>query len=211
MVTRMMGYEEKACHCGEESERLSHLSYGEPPVASSLGPSFPSEGSPQPVPIPLLAADVADLEFPVSPSSPGDSDKENSNEGSFESTQQVMTDLVVIQEEEVMDEDAQALPDAMDAEVRSRLFQRCKSKQGPKHFQPYPKGWKADRACQSHSTLRLPTCCERLLALSNPCWTLPVGCSLVHRGQIESTINLYPAKGKAMVMSAATTSLEWPD
>ena len=36
--------------------------------------------------------------------------------------------------------------------------------------------------CQSHSTLRLPTCCERLLALSNPCWTLPVGCSLVHRG-----------------------------
>ena len=36
--------------------------------------------------------------------------------------------------------------------------------------------------CQSHSTLRLPTCYERLLALSNPCWTLPVGCSLVHRG-----------------------------
>ena len=24
-------------------------------------------------------------------------------------------------------------------------------------------------------------------------------------------INLYPAKGKAMAMSAATTSLEWPD
>ena len=62
--------------------------------------------------------------------------------------------------------------------------------------------------CQSHSTLRLPTCCERLLALSNPCWTLPVGCSLVHRGQVESTINLYPAKGKVMAMSAATTSLE---
>ena len=65
--------------------------------------------------------------------------------------------------------------------------------------------------CQSHSTLRLPTCYERLLALSNPCRTLPVGCSLVHRGRIESTINLYPAKGKAMAMSAATTSLEWPD
>ena len=65
--------------------------------------------------------------------------------------------------------------------------------------------------CQSHSTLQLPTCCERLLALSNPCWTLPVGCSLVHRGQIKSTINLYPAKGKVMAMSAATTSLEWPD
>ena len=66
-------------------------------------------------------------------------------------------------------------------------------------------------ACQSHSTLRLPTCCEHLLTLSNPCWTLPVGCSLVHRGQVESTINLYPAKGKVMAMSVATTSLEWPD
>ena len=65
--------------------------------------------------------------------------------------------------------------------------------------------------CQSHSTLRLPTCYECLLALSNPCWTLPVGCSLVHRGRIKSTINLYPAKGKVMAMSAATTSLEWPD
>ena len=65
--------------------------------------------------------------------------------------------------------------------------------------------------CQSHSTLWLPTCYERLLVLSNPCWTLPVGCSLVHRGRVESTINLYPAKGKVMVMSAATTSLEWPD
>ena len=71
---------------------------------------------------------------------------ENSNEGSFESAQQVVTDLVVIQEEEILDKDAQALSDAMDREVRSRLFQRCKSKQGPKHFQPYPKGWKADRA-----------------------------------------------------------------
>ena len=50
-----------------------------------------------------------------------------------------------------------------------------------------------------------------LLALSNPCWTLPIGCSLVHRGRVESTINLYPAKGKVMAMSAATTSLEWPD
>ena len=49
--------------------------------------------------------------------------------------------------------------------------------------------WQCD--CQSHSTLRLPTCYERLLVLSNPCWTLPVGCSLVHRGRVESTINLY--------------------
>ena len=64
MVNRMMGYEEKACQCGEDSGRLSQLSYGEPPVASSSGPSFPSEGSPQPIPVPLLAAVVADPEFP---------------------------------------------------------------------------------------------------------------------------------------------------
>ena len=140
MVNRMTGYEEKACRCGEDSECLSNLSYGEPLVASSSSLSFPSEGSPQPCPIPPPATAVADPEFPVSPSSSGDSDKENGNEGSFESTQQVVTDLVVIQEDEVEDEDAQALSDAMDAEVRSRLFQHCKSKQGPKHFQPYPKG-----------------------------------------------------------------------
>ena len=154
MVNRMTGYEEKACHCGEDSERLSHLSYEEPPVASSSGPSFLSEGSPQPIPVLPPAAVVAGLELPVSPLSPGDSDKENSNEGSFESTQQVVTNLVEIQEEEVLDEDAQPLSDAMDMEVRSCLFQRCKSKQGPKRFLPYPKGWKADHACERRRTFR---------------------------------------------------------
>ena len=54
----------------------------------------------------------------------------------------------------MLDEDAQALSDVMDAEVRSRLFQRCKSKQGPKHFQPYPKGWKADRTRERRQTFR---------------------------------------------------------
>ena len=53
MVKRMTGYEEKACRCGEDSERLSQLSYGEPPVASSSGPLFLSRGSPQPIPVPL--------------------------------------------------------------------------------------------------------------------------------------------------------------
>ena len=142
MVNRMTGYKEKACRCGEDSDRLSHLSYGEPQVALSSGPLFPSEGSPQPIPVPPPATTVADPEFPVSPSSPSDSDKENSNEGSFESTQQVVTDLVEIQEVEEEDEAVVALSDAMDAEVRTWIFQRCKSKQGPKHFHPYPKGWK---------------------------------------------------------------------
>ena len=58
---------------------------------------------------------------------------------SFESAQQVVTELVEIQE--VEDEEAQALSDAMDKEVRSRLFQRCRSKNHPECFAPYPKGW----------------------------------------------------------------------
>ena len=123
MVQRMTGYEEKACHCGEDSGRLSQLSYQEPLVASSSGPSFPGGGSPQPIPIPPPAVGGADPEFPVSPSSPGDSDKENSSEGSFESAQPVVTELVEIRE--VQDKEAQALSDVMDEEVRSRLFQRC--------------------------------------------------------------------------------------
>ena len=139
MVKRMTGYEEKACHCGENSERLSQLSYEEPPVASSSGPLFPSEGSPKPIPVPPLTVGGADPEFPASPSSPGDSDKENSNEESLESAQQVVTELVEIWE--VEDEEAQVLLDAMDEEVRSRLFQRCRSKNHPEHFHPYPKGW----------------------------------------------------------------------
>ena len=139
MVQRMTGYEEKACHCGEDSECLSQLSYVEPPVASSSGPSFPSEGSPQAIPVPPPTVGGAGPEVPLSPSSPGDSDEENSNEGSFESTQQIVTELVEIQE--VQDEEAQALSDAMDQEVRSRLFQWCHSKNHPEHFHPYPKGW----------------------------------------------------------------------
>ena len=121
MVNRMTGYEEKACRCGEDSERLSQLSYAEPLVALSSGPSFPTEGSPQPIPVPPPTVGGADPEFPVSPSSPSDSDKENSYKGPVESTQQVVTELVEIRE--VQDEEVQALSDAMDEEVRSRLFQ----------------------------------------------------------------------------------------
>ena len=139
MVNRMTGYEEKACHCGEDSGRLSQLSYQEPPVASPSGPSFPGGGSAEPIPVPPPAVGGDDPELPVSPSSPGDSDKENSSAGSFESAQAVVTELVEIQE--VEDKEAQALLDAMGEEVRSRLFQRCRSKNHPERFHPYPKGW----------------------------------------------------------------------
>ena len=140
MVTRMTGYEEKACRCGEDSDCLSHLSYGEPLVVSpSGGPSFPKAQSPEPIPIPPPATGVVDLNVPISPSSSGDSDKENSRLGSFESTQPVVTELVEIQE--VDDEEAQVLLDVMDAEARSCLYQCCRSQNHPESFAPYPKGW----------------------------------------------------------------------
>ena len=61
-----------------------------------------------------------------------------------------MTDLVEIVEVdlEVNDKEARILLDAMDAEVRSCLFQWCKSKKHPHRFAPFPKGWKAHRACE---------------------------------------------------------------
>ena len=78
-----------------------------PPVASSSGPSFPSEGSPEPTPVPPPTVGVADPEVPVSSSSPGDSDKENSSVGSFQSTPQAVSELVEIAEvdPEVNDEE----------------------------------------------------------------------------------------------------------
>ena len=139
MVNRMTGYEGKACCCGEDSDRLSHLSYGEPSVASSSGPSFLSSGSPEPIPVPPATTIVPDQDVPISPLSPGDSDKENSSLGSFQSALPVVTELAEIQE--VEDKEAQVLLDAMDEEVRSRLFQRCRSKNHPERFAPYPKGW----------------------------------------------------------------------
>ena len=39
---RMDGFEERACHCGSNSDRLSDMLYGEPPVAGLSGLSFPS-------------------------------------------------------------------------------------------------------------------------------------------------------------------------
>ena len=138
----MTGFEEQVCRCGEGSGRLSDLSYDEPPVASGSGLSFLDGGSPGPIPLPPPATQVqgADVALPSSGSS--SSDKENSSVGSFQSAPQVVSELVEIVETDpaVDDEEAQALSDAMDAEVRSRLFQRCKSKQHPHRFAPFPKG-----------------------------------------------------------------------
>ena len=148
LALRMTGFEQQVCRCGEGSGRLSDVSYDEPPVASGSGLSFPGGGSPRPLPVPPPVGPVQGPDVP-SPSPESDSsDKENSSLGSFQSAPQVVSDLVEIAEADpdVDDEEAQALSDAMDAEVRSQLFQRCKSKQHPHRFAPFPKGWQADRA-----------------------------------------------------------------
>ena len=137
MVTWMVGYEERACHCSDDSEHLSNLSYGEPAVASSS--SFPSGTSPIPIPVPAPSTSLPASDIPLPSSETSDSDKENSSPGSFKSAQQVVTELVEIQE--VDEEEAQVLLDVMDAQVQSRLYQCCKSKNHPSHYHPFPKDW----------------------------------------------------------------------
>ena len=142
----MTGFEAQACHCGLNSDRLSDMSYAEPLVASGSGASFPSGGSSSPIPVPPPTAPVPAADIPIPSSGSSSSDKENSSVRSFQSTQQVVNKLVKIMEAdpEVDDKEAQALLDMMDMEVRSQLYQCCKSKQHPHQFTPFPKGWKAD-------------------------------------------------------------------
>ena len=159
LALRMTGFEEQVCRCGEGSGRLSDLSYDEPPVASGSGLSFHDRGSSSPLPVPPPVSQVQGPDVPLQSSGSSSSDKENSSPGSFQSAPQVVSELVEIVEADpdVDDEEAQALSDAMDAEVRSWLFQRCKSKQHPHRFAPFPKGWKADRARgQRRRTFRRP-------------------------------------------------------
>ena len=148
LALRMTSFEEQVCRCGAGSRRLSDVSYDEPPVASGSGLSFRDGESPRPIPVPPPAPSVQGPDVPLPSSGSSSSDKENSSLGSYQSAPQAVSELVEIvdSDPDVDDEEAQALSDAMDAEVRSRLFQRCKSKQHPHWFAPFPKGWQADRA-----------------------------------------------------------------
>ena len=143
MVTRTVGYKEKECHCGDHSDRLSDMSYGEPEVAE--GPLFCGAPSPSSIPIPPPITSVPAQDVAVPSSSSSSSGSGPSSEGSFESAQPVVTELAEIVEVdlEVDSGEARALSDRMDEEVRSRLRQRCKSKKHPEHFLPYPKGHEA--------------------------------------------------------------------
>ena len=155
----MTSFEAQVCRCGSNSGRLSDMSYEEPLATSGSGNSFHGGGSSSPITVPPPSVPIPAADIPVPSSGLSSSDKENNSVGSFQSTQQVVNELVEIVEAdlEVDDEEAQALSDVMDAEVRSHLYQRCKSKRHPQRFAPFPKGWEADQACQQQRrTFRRP-------------------------------------------------------
>ena len=130
------------------------MSYSEPLVASGLGRSFPSELSSWALPVPLPATSVPAADLPIPSSGSSSLDKENGSPRSSQSTQQPVNELVEIVEvdPEVDNEEAWLLLDVMDAEVRSCLFQWCKSKKHPHQFAPFPKGWKADQTRERRQT-----------------------------------------------------------
>ena len=146
LALRMTGFKAQACHCGDNGGHLSNMLYEEPLVASEHSNFFHGGQSPSPVPIPPLPAQILAADVPIPSLGSSSSDKENSSIGSFQSAQQVVGELAKIMEAdlEVDDEDAWVLLDTMDAEVRSHLFQCCKSKKHPQCFAPFPKGWQAD-------------------------------------------------------------------
>ena len=82
-----------------KEDRLSNLSYGEPPRTSS-GLSFCGGASPIPIPIPALAPSIPGPSSGLPSSSESSSDKENSAPGTQQS---IVSELVAIVEEEHLD------------------------------------------------------------------------------------------------------------
>ena len=132
LITRMVGYEEKACHCGDGSDCLSDLSYGEPAKTSSSGPSFPGCSSPGPLPIPAPVAPVSGQDVRLPSLSEGSSDKENSIPGTQQS---IVMELVAIVEDDILDQNEESghvmARWVQDEMVRSVLNQKCLSKAHP--------------------------------------------------------------------------------
>ena len=148
LVTRMTGYEDKACHCSAGRDRLLDLSYQEPIVAELSGTSFPVSLPSLPLPIPPPVSSGQAATVTVSPLGSSGTSLLSSGHGSFEFAQPIVTELVEIAEIPEVDLNvdnakAKALSDRMDAEVRSCLLQRCKSKQHPERFHYFPKGHEA--------------------------------------------------------------------
>ena len=125
-----------------KDDRLSDLSYGEPPRTSS-GPSFHGGTSPIPIPVPALASLIPGTSIGLPSSSEGSLDKENSAPGSQQS---IVMELVAIVKEEHLDIGGESghvmARRVQDKLVCSVLGQRCKSKAHPSchdhRFHPFP-------------------------------------------------------------------------
>ena len=129
-----------------KEDRLSNLSYGEPPRTSS-GLSFHGGASPIPIPIPAPASSKPGPSSGLPSSSESSSDKENSAPGTQQS---VVMELVAIVEEDHLDiggESSHVMARRVQDElVRSILGQCCRSKAHPlrcdRRFHPFP--WLGD-------------------------------------------------------------------
>ena len=126
-----------------KEDRLSNLSYGEPPRTSS-GLSFHGGTSPIPIPIPAPASSIPGHSSGLSSSLESSLDKENSAPGTQQS---IVTELVAIVEEEHLDiggESGHVMAHRVQDElVRSVLGQCCRSKAHPLcrdcWFHPFPR------------------------------------------------------------------------
>ena len=126
-----------------KEDRLSNLSYGEPPRTLS-GLSFHGGASPIPIPIPAPASSIPGPSSGLPSLLESSLDKENSAPGTQQS---VVTELVAIVEEEHLDiggESGHVMARRVQDElVRSVLGQRRRSKAHPSRcdcwFHPFPR------------------------------------------------------------------------
>ena len=95
LTLRMTSFEVQVCRCGKGSDRLSDMSYQEPPVASGSGASFPSGRTSSPISVPPPATQVPAVDVPVPSSGLSSSGKVNSSVRSFQSVQQVVNELAL--------------------------------------------------------------------------------------------------------------------
>ena len=143
LVTQVEKLTNKDCLSLVADDRLSDLSYGEPPRTSS-GPLFHGGTSPIPIPVPAPASPIPGLSIGRLSSSESSSDKENSVPGTQQS---VVTELVAVVEEDILDcgeESGHVMARRVQEElVRSVLNQKCQSKAHPlrydHRFHPFPR------------------------------------------------------------------------
>ena len=131
LVAKVVGMEDKVCHCGNQSKCLSDLSYGKLQVMSgvSSSTSFHSGASSRPIPVPLPTSSIlpSNIPIPALPLSP--SNKENITLGSEQSAS-VVTELIpVLEGQEVkvqylqVDEEVEMASDFLDHQVCVQLGQ----------------------------------------------------------------------------------------